>query len=106
MANGLLGKGIISSANTNQTIYTVPANTYATVNISFCNSNVSSIKVRLAVTNSTTPQASDYIDYDTNIIGNGVMEKTGMVLSAGEKVIISASSTGISVRVHGFEEAV
>lgn len=102
MANGLLGKKAIP-ATSNQTVYTVPATTVATMCINVCNRTLSPIKVRLSI-GTTIPSDDDVIEYDVIVPANGTLERTGLVASAGESVVAYAASGGISVRVMGFEE--
>lgn len=42
----------------------------------------------MAITSATTPALSDYIDYDISVPGNGILEDTGIVCAAGEKVFV------------------
>jgi len=101
--SGRLGRANLA-ANTNVDLYTVPANTLATANISLCNRTANPIAVRLAVRTGDIT-ASCYIEYDVPIPGYGILERTGIVMSAGETVTLRASAAGISARAHGFEEA-
>lgn len=103
MANGLLGKKAIP-ANTDQVVYTVPNNLVSTFNISVCNRLGGPIPVRVWV-GSTAPSDDDVLEYDSPIPANGVLERTGIVAAAGEKVVVRSASASLTVRVHGFEEA-
>lgn len=102
MASGKLGAASLA-ATTNTTIYTVPTSTVATVNVNMVNTTTAAITVRLSI-GSTTPAAADYIEYDTSIPANGVLERSGLVMSAAESLVARASATGIAVRAFGFEE--
>jgi hypothetical protein len=103
MASGRLGKASLT-ANNDTDLYAVPAGTVATVNVNLCNTGSTTAKVRLAV-RSGALAAPDYIEYDAEIPANGVLERTGIVLGAGETVVARSSTAGVSARVHGFEEA-
>lgn len=87
-------------------VYTVPASTKSTANVRLANRTANGIKCRLAISNTTTPTDADYINYDVEVPANGILEATGLVCAAGEIVTVYAAATGISVRVHGFEEVV
>jgi len=100
--SGLLGKANLA-ADTNTAIYTVPADKIATANINLCNRTDSEITARIAVRNGPMTDA-DYLEYDTSIPAHGVLERSGIVMSAGETIVTYASTAGVSVRVHGFEE--
>lgn len=103
MASGNLGKAALAE-NTETDIYTVPAGSVATVNVNLCNRTNGAIAVRVAARTGALGDA-DYIEYDTKVPANGVLERTGIVMSAGEVLVVSAAAGGISVRAHGFEEA-
>lgn len=102
MVSGLLGKASLA-ANANTSIYTVPASTVATVNVNVVNTTTSSITIRLSI-GAAAPAATDYIEYDTTIPANGVLERSGLVMSAAEVLVARASATGVTVRAFGFEE--
>lgn len=104
MAAGKLGSANLVAA-TDTLLYTVPANTVATVNIRVTNRNASSIAVRVAIGMGAAPAATDYIDYDTPVGANCMLEDTGIACSAGEKIWVRSDLTNVSARVHGFEEA-
>ena len=104
MATGRLGTNALA-ATTLTNVYTVPAGTYSVINISFTNTAATAVTIRLLVGASTTGSVitSEYIEYNTTIIGNGVFERTGVVLDAGRNVIAYASAAGVNVNVYGIE---
>lgn len=103
MANGILGQSAPTAA-TNTTVYTVPAATTATFCVSICNTGNGAITVRLAVSATGTPGASEWLEYDTNIPGFGVLERTGIVAQATKNVVVYVSAATAAVSVYGFEE--
>lgn len=103
MASGILGAADIA-ANTGTTIYTVPAAKVATANINICNRNTNSVKIRIALASTGTPSAAEYIEYDTTLAGNGVLERTAFVLNSGKNVVVYSDTANVSAIVHGFEE--
>lgn len=105
MASGKLGSADLA-AGVDTLLYTVPADTVATLNIRIANRNASAIKVRVAIGTGGAPAAADYIDYDISVPAGGILEDTGIVGSAGEKVWARSDLASVSVRVHGFEEVV
>lgn len=104
MAAGILGSADLGAA-ADTLLYTVPASTVTTLNIRASNRNSSAIKVRVAVGTGGAPAATNYIDYDVAVGANGILEDTGIVCSAGEKVWVRSDLANVSVRVYGFEEA-
>ena len=102
MATGILGQSN-PAATTNTTVYTVPASTVATFTINVCNRSTSTITVRLAVASTGTPSDSEWIEYDTAIPGNGILERSGIVAQASERVVVYVSAATASVNVYGYE---
>jgi hypothetical protein len=102
MATGRLGSADIA-ANTNTTVYTVPASTFAVVTVSMCNRSSTQRSVRVAMTDADTPTADEWIEFDTSLVGNGTLERTGLVLSAGQKIVVFSNSIDVSAVVYGLE---
>lgn len=108
MASGKLAQVLIGGAATNTTIYTVPANMVATLNILVTNNNANAVPVRIAIStqSGTTPLLSEYIEYNASVPAvNGVLERTAIVCSAGEKIIVWAGTgAALTFRINGIEE--
>lgn len=104
MATGRLGASDVS-ATTNTTVYTCPADTYAVVAVNICNRGASTAALRLALAASDTPTAAEYIEYDADVFANNVLERTGIVLAAGQKLVVYSSAANISAVVVGIETA-
>jgi len=105
MATGRLGAfNITTTADT--TVYTVPSATFSVVSVNICNRNSSTpASIRLAVSAGATPGPSEYIEYDSSLVANGVLERTGIVMKTGDLLVFS-TPTGtptLSVVVYGIE---
>jgi len=105
MASGKLGSASLA-ATTNTTLYTCPASTVTAATVLVCNTNAASVTVRIGVGTGASPAAGDYVEYDSTIPAYGVLERGALVLTAGEKIFVYASTTGVNVRANGYEEAV
>jgi hypothetical protein len=79
MATGRLGAQDLS-AGLNTTVYEVPADTFSVVTLNIANRSSSTITVRVAIAASATPLNAEYIEYDSQITANGVLERTGIVM--------------------------
>ena len=105
MASGKLGSAALA-ANTNSTVYTVPASTVATLNVAIVNRGDAAAVVNISIGTTTTPGNADYVEFGVSVPAKGVLERTALVAGAGERVIVRSSTPDCSVRVHGFEEGV
>lgn len=109
MANGILGSADLA-ATSYTGIYLVPADTFSVVTVSIVNKNSTSVTVRLAIaktdpTGATIPAADDYLEYETEILPNGVLERTGIVIDASRQIYVHSSATNVGVMVYGIETA-
>lgn len=102
MATGLLGQADLN-AMTNTTVYTVPSSTFTMASINVCNRNSTPTKVRIALTESETPAVSEFIEYDVILEPYGVLERTGVMLSASNSIVVRASTGNVSASAFGIE---
>lgn len=102
MATGRLGTADLSAA-TNTSVYTVPSTTFTVATVSVCNRANSPIAVRLAVSTSASPTADEWIEYDTEVLAKGVLERTGIVMDAAKQIVVRSSAANVSVVVFGIE---
>ncbi|MEI4262783.1 hypothetical protein [Roseovarius sp. D0-M9] len=104
--SGTLG-AVDLTADTDAILYTVPASKVATVVVSLCNRAAAEALIRVAIsTQAAAPVSADFIEYDVTLPPNGVLERSALVLGAGEKVFVRASTGDVTARVHGFEQEV
>lgn len=105
MPTGRLGNAnITTTADT--TVYTVPASTFSVVSVNVVNrSSSASAQIRIAVASSATPGLSEYIEYDSALVANGVLERTGIVMDAGKLIVVQTptATPALSVVVYGIE---
>ena len=103
MATGRLGANDIA-ATTNTTVYTCPSSTFAVVTLSLCNRNATTARdIRVAVATSDTPSNAEYLEYDASLLAKGVLERTGIVLAATQRIVVYASATDVTAVVYGIE---
>jgi len=100
--NGVLGRQALG-AGTDDLVYTVPEATFSVVTISVTNRNTQTRDVRIALTDQTAPADADYIEFDTELLGNGTLERTGVVLQTGFNVFVRSNSTDVTAVVYGLE---
>ena len=104
MATGRLGASDLSAAVLS-TVYTCPSDTFAVVAVNFLNRGNQAQTFRLAVALADTPNAngSEWIEYDVEVLSKGVLERTGLVLAASQRLVAYASGGNASVVVYGIE---
>jgi hypothetical protein len=103
MATGRLGSAAIASANNWQQAYVVPTGYYSVFNVSFTNTNATSVTIKLALSATTSPATNEQFEFQTTVVAYGVFERTGLVLDANKYVMVQASNTGVNVNVYGIE---
>lgn len=104
MASGILGTQSSLLANTLTSIYTVPADTTAYINFNIVNTNATPVTVRVALAATATPTAAEYIEYNATIGAYGVLERTGIALQTGKRVVALSNTANVSISVYGVEE--
>lgn len=109
MPNGLTGitggvSGFDLAATTDTLIYTCPAGKRASVTVAFVNRGTGSPKVRLARGTGASPAATDWMEYDATVAAGTPLIRSGIPLSAGDKVW-ARSDLGavVTVQVEGVE---
>ena len=105
MATGRLGTANITTTAAS-TVYTVPAATFAVVSVNIVNrSNSAAALIRLAVASSATPGADEWIEFDSSLVANGVLERTGIVMDTTKLIVVQTTTATptLSVVVYGIE---
>ena len=103
MASGILGQAVGTGSEAD--IYTCPSTTLAVVNVNIINndaSNTEAIVLRLINSGDTTGAKHNL--ENMSLASNGVLERTAIVMSAGDKISLNASSD-VSISVYGIEES-
>jgi hypothetical protein len=104
MANGVLGRVSLAST-TLTTVYTVPAGTLTYANLNIANRTGASAAVRVAVAQTAAaPLDGEYLEYDSYLAPNGILERTGLVIDAGWSVVVYSDKANVSAQVYGIEQ--
>ena len=102
MATGRLGAQDLAAA-TNTPLYTCPADTFAVVSVSLCNRANQATNIRMAIATTATPGNAEWIEYDTELLGKGVLERTGIVMDAGKVLVVYSNQANVSAVAFGLE---
>ena len=102
MASGLLAAVDIAVNNYTQ-IYEAPSNTFSVVTVSVCNRGSTNADIRLTLSNDFPPTSEHYLEFDTSLLAKGVLERTGIVVAAGQKIGARSTSADVSIVVYGIE---
>lgn len=91
--SGRLGTANITTADgLDNVVYTVPSTggfAYSIVAVSVCNRESSSAdNVSLAVCDSNVPKDQDFVEWNTTIVPNGVLERTQLMIQPGQRLVI------------------
>ncbi len=105
MATGRLGASDLA-ATTLTTVYTCPSDKFTVASISVCNRGTQPTTIRLAIADLSTPTLAEYIEFDTELLPKNVLERTGIMLSANQKLVIRSSTATVSAVAFGIETSV
>lgn len=102
MATGLLGQSALAAA-TYTTVYTVPADTFTVFSVNVLNRGTTTATIRMGLASGTTPTTAEFIEYDVQVGASGVLERTGLMMNAGKRLVVYSNSANVTVNAFGIE---
>jgi hypothetical protein len=107
MSTGILGARTLL-AGTAQNIYVNNNNDAAVISINVCNFNyiTTRISIALSTIGHSGVTANEWIEFDAELLGKGVLERSGVVVGAGQYIVVRSTETNVSAQVWGVETGV
>jgi hypothetical protein len=102
MATGRLA-GADLAAGTNTTVYETPADIYTVASLNIVNRGTQPTVINVAIADLGTPTLGEYIEFETELLPKNILERTGIVLAATQKIVVRSSQANVSVVAFGIE---
>lgn len=104
MPSGKLVSMNITVLNTDEQLYQVPAGKLTSFSINFCNRGGVDVKVRLAITATSTPELGEWLEWDAVIPANETLQRLGLLAGAAQYVFVRSDTANVSATMWGIEE--
>ncbi len=102
MATGrLAGEDLTAGANT--TLYLTPADIYTVASLNITNRGNQPTVINVAIADLDTPTLGEYIEFETELLPKNILERTGIVLAASQKIVVRSSQPHVSAVAFGIE---
>jgi hypothetical protein len=102
MATGRLASEDLA-AGTITTVYETPASTYTVASVNIVNRGTQPTVINLAIADLDTPTLGEYIEFETELLPKNILERTGIVLGASQKIVARSSQANVSLVAFGIE---
>ena len=102
MATGRLA-GADIAAGTNTTVYDTPAEIYTVASLNIVNRGNQPTVINVAIADLDTPTLGEYIEFETELLPKNILERTGIVLAATQKIVVRSSQPSVSCVAFGIE---
>lgn len=93
------------SANTDTVLYTTPAGTFVIAAINIVNRSSATVTARIAICDADAPTVAEYIEYDVGVPPKGVLERTGIVVGASQRIVVRSSAVDVNAIAYGITTA-
>ena len=97
MQNITIKNNKVTNANAYNSAY--ENDSIATVNI--VNRSGSTVTARIAIADADVPTNAEYIEYDVGVPPKGVIERTGVVVGADQRIVVRSSAVDVNAIAYG-----
>lgn len=104
MATGRLAAEDLTGAALT-TVYTCPVDTYTVATLNLCNRGTETSLVSVAIATTDSPDLGEYVEFETTLLSKNILERTGIVLAADQRIVVLSSQASVSAVVVGIETA-
>jgi hypothetical protein len=104
MPSGILTKGQLTTSLAS--VYTCPANTTAFITVNVSNRTAGTITADINLSTNTSENLGGYVEFSSPIDANQALEKTGIVLSAGQSVLVRSNNASSTFVIFGYERTI
>jgi hypothetical protein len=103
MQGGRLAEPQILANTDLTTVFTVPLDFAAMVTGALLNRSTNAVAVKIATSDSETPDPAEYIEWNTVIKPRGILERTQILLQPGRRLMVQSDTADVlAVTVYGF----
>jgi len=102
--NGILGTWNLY-AGVPQAIYVCNNTDASVVSLNVCNQNNIDVKITVALsTSATAPTNNEYLEYETTLLGKGVLERSGIVVGPTQYLVVISNRPNVIGVCWGVEQ--
>lgn len=103
MQGGRLAEPQILANTDLTTVYTVPLDFAAMITVALLNRSTNAVTVKIATSDSETPDPAEFIEWSTVIKPRGILERTQILLQPGRRLLVQSDTADVvAVTVYGF----
>ena len=85
-----------------QSVYLCDNSDSSVVNVNVCNRGNVTARISMAISNSeTSPLNAEWVEFESQLVAKGTLERTGIVLNPGQYIIVKSSQSNVNAVAWG-----